>query len=661
VALLQDLSAFALRDAVPAACSALGPAAGGPAVPAVVAFLSERMASAADRLPAALARASARGWRAVEIALAGDSWFDRVSAFLAAPGEDRALADRIRAYLDALAESSPGRPADFRSRCRAELREARAAGLLEAGGVDVPLLARTVGRLAGLDPAARAEAALRALGRLAEGLPDRYPHLRRLLEAWGPGDGGTPLPVAAVAYFFRREVAADPELSRELAFAKLDAVRAGQERAFAALGDSLDRHAGRLGDLLDEVLSEVRAVRADVRAVLRLLEGLGAGVVPPSAVPAIPSAPAVSVPSASPATASPSSPASPASPSGTGASRIRLDKEGVGDGDGDANGVGAGDGSGTADPAHDADEAAAFLARVRGSAPGREPAVRSLLAAFARAAAEGGGLFAVAFQSATAGLYFDDGDRLRRLLALNARGELEVWTLYLLLSGRPRAAERLESLAAPSVTIPPGRRSGRTPADPSSLPGFLELVRRVVRELPPFLGDAPSEGGPGAEGRAKGDSFRESPDAPDLPDADAFLARIRGEAPSAAEGAALLLGEFSRLAASGGPFEVGLRSSTANLYWRESPGRLRRLFALTGDGWFEVWTGYLEGAGRPEAAARLAALAAPLVPVPPGRKSGRVDLSVPGRPEALAALVGRAAAELVPLLGATATSAAATE
>jgi hypothetical protein len=83
-------------------------------------------------------------------------------------------------------------------------------------------------------------------GRLAEGLPGRFPHLRRLMEARGPGDGGTPLPVAAVAYFFRREVAADPELSRELAFAKLDAVRAGQEAAFAAgrLAGSARRSAG---------------------------------------------------------------------------------------------------------------------------------------------------------------------------------------------------------------------------------------------------------------------------------------------------------------------------------------------------------------------------------------------------------------------------------
>src|SRR4051794_23108504 len=87
LALRQGLEG--LRGAIPV--EKIGAGAEGLAT-----FLVERFTDQSQRLPAALTRANDRAWKAMEIAIAGESlwgWLDR--------SEDRAFRQRVRAYLDA--------------------------------------------------------------------------------------------------------------------------------------------------------------------------------------------------------------------------------------------------------------------------------------------------------------------------------------------------------------------------------------------------------------------------------------------------------------------------------------------------------------------------------------------------------------------------------
>src|SRR6185369_6564080 len=81
--MLQHLSGFALQQLVSGACHALGVMAGSGAGQAVTDFLGKRFGDHSRRLSDALVRAADSAWRALEIALAGDSFWDRVKLTLA--------------------------------------------------------------------------------------------------------------------------------------------------------------------------------------------------------------------------------------------------------------------------------------------------------------------------------------------------------------------------------------------------------------------------------------------------------------------------------------------------------------------------------------------------------------------------------------------------
>src|SRR4051812_1776227 len=95
--LVQTLSVLALRQVVGGACAALGVKESGEAV---VGFLTERFTDHSQRLTVALKTANDNAWKALEIALAGDSLWDRCKV-LAARSEDKAFAQQVRAFLDA--------------------------------------------------------------------------------------------------------------------------------------------------------------------------------------------------------------------------------------------------------------------------------------------------------------------------------------------------------------------------------------------------------------------------------------------------------------------------------------------------------------------------------------------------------------------------------
>lgn len=265
---IQQLAVFAVRDLLPGALAALGLECGAAAVRPVAAFLTDHLTDQSERLGAALDRASGRAWRAVEIALAGESLWSRLDR-----AEDRALRRQLVRFLDTLL---PGQmtveAGDFRTLCLQELRAARQAGLLPGGPVD---LSRLVAQGADLarhaDPQAQFAAEEAALHGVAGQLGSHgYRHLGRLL-ALRPADGA-PLLVVAFRYFFRRAVEEDAQLFQGLAWARWEALARDQQRGFARLEEALADQGHRLERGLDQVLAEVRGVHTaalDVRAEQR--------------------------------------------------------------------------------------------------------------------------------------------------------------------------------------------------------------------------------------------------------------------------------------------------------------------------------------------------------------------------------------------------------
>ena len=78
------------------ASKAVGIDSGGEAV---VKFLADRFTDHSQKLTAALQTANDRAWKAIEVALAGDSLWERCKVTLAS-AEDQAFREQVRAFLD---------------------------------------------------------------------------------------------------------------------------------------------------------------------------------------------------------------------------------------------------------------------------------------------------------------------------------------------------------------------------------------------------------------------------------------------------------------------------------------------------------------------------------------------------------------------------------
>ncbi|WP_439631566.1 hypothetical protein [Gemmata sp.] len=260
---LLRLSAIALRQVA------------GPGSDAALNALADRYTDHSTRLLDTLKAANAQAWTAVEIALAGASWWDRAKRAVAS-GDQTGFRGQVQAFLEAVApEPLAGADAAFRRACLAELRAARGAGLLPGEEItDTGALqaqARALARFE--DPKAVLDAEFAALGRVAADLHAQgYENLGRLVALRPPG--GRPLIVIAVEHFFRLAVLADPALTAELQFHKLDELTEQQAAGFdglhLALTEQGDRLEGLLGsalELIEETHTAARQTRDDVRAL----------------------------------------------------------------------------------------------------------------------------------------------------------------------------------------------------------------------------------------------------------------------------------------------------------------------------------------------------------------------------------------------------------
>jgi uracil-DNA glycosylase family 4 len=258
----SNLCALALRQLVGGACKATGVAPGAEAIDGVVGFLTRHFTDHSQRLTQALEETNASAWRALELALAGASLWDRCKLALAS-GEEKAFRAQVQPFLDAcpLAELH-GRDA-FRGICLRELQAARKAGHLAAGGLDPAALARRAGAFARFaDPAGVLAAEADALGEVADDL--RGLGYADLAEFVGlRPQRGEPLLVLAARYFFRRGVEQDSALFQGLAFAQMERLQEAQEAGFAGLQRALAEQGGRIETLLGDVHAAVLDVREE--------------------------------------------------------------------------------------------------------------------------------------------------------------------------------------------------------------------------------------------------------------------------------------------------------------------------------------------------------------------------------------------------------------
>jgi serine/threonine protein kinase len=261
MSVLGALSSLALKGAA----QATGGEALGTGAEALVVVLRQRFSDNSMRLNQALQKASDRAWRAVELALAGTSWWERCKLALSST-EQRAFRDQVQAFLHAHPlDNVDGHGPDFRAQCLGQLQAARKAGLLTRGQVDPDELARRVGDLSrfGGDRTATVAAELRAVDEIvAQVRQYGYEALATFLELRPAA--GPPVLLAAVRYFFQREVENDRELFQGLAYARLEGLAEGQSGGFADLAEALDAHTDRLETLLADVQAVVVQTRGDV-------------------------------------------------------------------------------------------------------------------------------------------------------------------------------------------------------------------------------------------------------------------------------------------------------------------------------------------------------------------------------------------------------------
>jgi uracil-DNA glycosylase family 4 len=263
----SNLCALALRQVVGGACKAVGCNPGAGAIDGVVGFLTRHFTDHSQRLARALEETNQHAWRALEVALAGESLWDRCKLVLAS-GEEKAFRLQVKPFLDACPLAELHGKAPFRQACLRELQAARKAGHLEAGALDPAALARQAGAFARFsDPAALLQAEGQALTEVGDALRRLgYAHLAEFVSL-RPQQGESVL-VLAVRYFFRRAVEQDSALFQGLAFSQMEKLQEGQEAAFAGLQQAFAEQGARLEGLLQDLqvaVAEAHAAVLDVR------------------------------------------------------------------------------------------------------------------------------------------------------------------------------------------------------------------------------------------------------------------------------------------------------------------------------------------------------------------------------------------------------------
>lgn len=248
---LFQVSALALRQVL------------GPGSDSALLAVGNRLQDRSARLFETLKQANVQAWQAIEIALAGSSWWDRCKLAVST-GEQAAFRGQVQAFLQATpCDDLPDAGPDFRKRCLTELKAARKARLLPGDQLGTPAeLAAEAKSLARFhDPRAVLDAELDAVRRTGEELrAGGFDSLGRFVALKPPQ--GQPLLVVAVQYFFRKDVQADQELSAEFQFHEVEKLSRRQEAGFAGLHAALAQQGERLEGLLADALTLLEGTHA---------------------------------------------------------------------------------------------------------------------------------------------------------------------------------------------------------------------------------------------------------------------------------------------------------------------------------------------------------------------------------------------------------------
>jgi serine/threonine protein kinase len=246
---------------------------GGEGAGALVNSLLDHFSDRGQLVVNALRTANERAWKALEIALLGNSWWQQLKGVLR-PKEDQAFAQQVRAFLDGLPlEALAGQPDELRKVCLGELQQARQKKLLTEGNLSTAELARQVKPSLGSNPDGVLKARLEALRGVGEELRGAgYPRLAWLVEQ--QPRAGSPLLVLAVRHFFRREVETNAELARGLLFTQLDTLSQSQQVGLQSLNAALVQQGARLDQMLGGLMRKAEEIHDAVRRHGEQLEAL---------------------------------------------------------------------------------------------------------------------------------------------------------------------------------------------------------------------------------------------------------------------------------------------------------------------------------------------------------------------------------------------------
>src|SRR5262245_54196355 len=265
MSITQNLCALTLNSVVGGALQTVGVEAGMGAVEGVVGLLGQRFIDHSESLTRALQKSSEHAWKAVEVALAGDSFWDRCKLVFSS-ADDKAFRESVRPFLDACPLAELSGKVQFRQDCLRELRAAARANVLAVGALDPPALARQTGAFARYNnPQSLLDAEMQTLEQMGEDLRTAgYANLAAFVSL--RPQRGEPILVIAARFFFRRNIEDDPKLFRGLAFAQLEALQGAQEQALAGLHKALVDQGDRIETVLLDVQSALASIQQTVTA-----------------------------------------------------------------------------------------------------------------------------------------------------------------------------------------------------------------------------------------------------------------------------------------------------------------------------------------------------------------------------------------------------------
>jgi formylglycine-generating enzyme required for sulfatase activity len=236
-------------------------------------FVGNLFEDNSQTLPAALAKANDRAWQSLSIALAGDGIFDSIKVFFS-PGDDKGIREQVRVFLNGNTLAFGGSPVEFRKQCLLELNQAKAQGLLTAKNISAnEMLNQAANYERYTDPSKMITAAGHVMEQIAADLSIEFPNLGKLM-AQIP-EGSPPLLVSAFAYFFRREVETNDELSNGLVFDGLRQLSASQAKGFGEVGKALNS----MGDDFEKVINQLARIETRVEEVSLVVKGTHVAVI----------------------------------------------------------------------------------------------------------------------------------------------------------------------------------------------------------------------------------------------------------------------------------------------------------------------------------------------------------------------------------------------